>query len=764
MNLNGSVSGGTSTGIWTTPNGTGTFNNATGLSTGYVLSGADSLKPSITFVLTSTGNCTPVSDTTILLIKRSPIVNAGADVTMCSNNVSPVVLSGYFNYSLGATWAGGNGGAYGNSASSNTTYTVSPADIASGQVLITLTSTGSIFGCPNTVDSMYIHFTPAPAVVVGPNINVCANTPKIGLSGTVSGGTTTGIWTSSGSGVFTPNNTANNPLYQFSAADLAQTSIIIKFTSTNNGFCYAASDSLTVFINPAPAVNAGLNDTICSNMGFITLNGSVTGGASNGVWSTPTGTGSFGNTTNLSTTYAFSAADTAAGFVQILLTSSGGICPTVKDTVTFFIVKAPTVFAGRDTNVCDNASVLISGMVSGFTGTGVWSSTGTGAFSPNNSSLNTTYTPSVSDVAQGSILLILTSTNNKGCNPTKDTLKISFIPSPTANFTSNNNCFGTLSSFSDVSTTTAGSINGWNWNLGDGTTSISSSVVHVYGSPGTYTVTHVAVGTNGCKDTIALPITIYGLPDANFNVNNPCSGNITTFQDTSSAFPATITNWSWAFGDGGTSTATNPTHVYSNAGTYTTTLIIETNLGCYDTLKKPITVMQSPTAAFTLSENPAVALDVIHFTDQSSPQASLISWFWNFGDSTLSNQQNPNHIYSNQGDYNILLVITDNFGCKDTATADISIANLPQVPTAFTPNGDGHNDVLFVRGGPFEKIHFRVYNNWGELVFECNDQKIGWDGNVSGVAQPVGVYVWVMDVEAYNKKQIHKSGDVTLMR
>ena len=110
------------------------------------------------------------------------------------------------------------------------------------------------------------------------------------------------------------------------------------------------------------------------------------------------------------------------------------------------------------------------------------------------------------------------------------------------------------------------------------------------------------------------------------------------------------------------------------------------------------------------------------------------------------------------------MVITDNFGCKDTATADISIANLPQVPTGFTPNGDGHNDVLFVRGGPFEKIHFRVYNNWGELVFECNDQKIGWDGNVSCVAQPVGVYVWVMDVEAYNKKQIHKSGDVTLMR
>ncbi|HWY38063.1 MAG TPA: PKD domain-containing protein [Bacteroidia bacterium] len=764
INLNGSVTGGATTGVWTTPNGTGTFTSATSLSTGYVLSGLDSTKSSLTFVLTSTGNCTPVPDTMVVYIKKSPVVNAGPDITMCSNHVTPAVLNGYFNYASGINWAGGSGGSFGNNAAANTTYTASPADIASGQVLLTLTTVGSVFGCPNTVDSMYIHFTPAPQVDAGGDINVCANTPKISLGGTVSGGSTSGVWTSTGSGLFNPGATSLNPLYQFSAADLAQTSIIIKLTSTNNGFCYPVADSLTVFINPAPAVEAGVSDTICSNMGFISLNGTVSGGASNGTWSTLAGTGVFGNTSNLSTTYSFSAADTSAGQVQIVLTSTGGNCPAVKDTATYHIVKAPVVNAGPDMSICDNATIILNGAISGFTGTGNWTSTGTGSFSPASNALNTIYNPSSGDISSGTILLILTSTNNKGCNATKDTLKVTFIPSPQAGFTANNNCFGTTSVFTDASSTPVGSISGWNWNFGDGGTSISSNVVHVYSTPGTYTVTQVVTGTNLCKDTIQHPITIYGLPDANFNVNNACSGNTTSFVDTSTAYPATITNWNWNFGDGSTSTSANPTHTYANAGTYTTTLIVETNLGCYDTIKKPVIVRQSPVAAFIMSENPAVALDIIHFTDQSTPQATLIGWFWNFGDSVLSNQQNPAHSFANQGDYNIILVVTDNFGCKDTARTDINIALLPQVPTAFTPNGDGHNDVLFVRGGPFEKIHFRVYNNWGELVFQCTDQKIGWDGTVSGVDQPLGVYVWVMDVEAANKKQIHKSGDVTLMR
>lgn len=764
VNLNGNVTGGTTSGVWSTPNGTGTFTSPGSLNTGYTLSSVDSTKSSLTFVLTSTGNCQPVSDTVVLYLEKSPVVTAGADVTMCANNVTPISLNGYFNYCLGATWAGGNGGAFGNTAATATTYTPSPADISAGTVLITYASTGSVFGCPNTVDSLYLYFTPAPVVNPGSNQVICANTPKISLGGSVTGGSTSGVWSSTGSGVFSPSNTNLSTFYNLSSGDQAQSTLTLYLTSTNNGLCNSVTDSLQVTITPAPAVNAGVDDTICSNMGMIQLNGSVTAGASNGVWSS-FGTGAFGNPTVLNTTYTMSSADTSAGSVTLILTSSGGSCPPVNDTVTYTIEKAPVVKAGPDMTICDNASITLNGIITGFTNTGNWTTTGTGTFVPNNTSLNTIYNPSASDVAGGSIKFILTSTNNKGCNPTIDTMKVSFVPSPSSNFSVPNNCFGLNSLFTDGSSTTVGSLNSWYWDFGDGSTAISANAVHHYTAPGTYTVTHIVTGTNGCLDTIQKVVTIYGLPNANFNFNTPCSGNVTSFLDTSIAFPATIVSWHWIFGDGsGDTVSQNPTHIYATAGTYTATLIVESSLGCYDTIQKPVTVRPSPTAAFAMSENPANALDVIYFTDQSTPQATLISWYWNFGDTLLSNQQNPTHTYLNQGNYEIVLVVTDQWGCKDTARSDIEISLLPQVPTAFTPNGDGANDLLFVRGGPFEKMHFRVYNNWGELVFETNDQKIGWNGQVSGVDQPMSVYVWVLDVETPNKKIIHKSGDVTLLK
>jgi gliding motility-associated-like protein len=92
------------------------------------------------------------------------------------------------------------------------------------------------------------------------------------------------------------------------------------------------------------------------------------------------------------------------------------------------------------------------------------------------------------------------------------------------------------------------------------------------------------------------------------------------------------------------------------------------------------------------------------------------------------------------------------------------VALLPQVPTAFTPNNDNNNDLLFVKGGPFHSMLFRVYDNWGVLIWETTDQTKGWDGKKNGQDQPVGVYVWTLDVEMYNNRTVKKNGDVTLIR
>jgi gliding motility-associated-like protein len=85
-------------------------------------------------------------------------------------------------------------------------------------------------------------------------------------------------------------------------------------------------------------------------------------------------------------------------------------------------------------------------------------------------------------------------------------------------------------------------------------------------------------------------------------------------------------------------------------------------------------------------------------------------------------------------------------------------------PTGFSPNGDGQNDVFYVYGGPFKKLQFKVYNNWGEVIFISDSQSMGWDGKYEGVDQAVGVYIYTVEGTTENDKEIKVSGDVTLLR
>ena len=187
------------------------------------------------------------------------------------------------------------------------------------------------------------------------------------------------------------------------------------------------------------------------------------------------------------------------------------------------------------------------------------------------------------------------------------------------------------------------------------------------------------------------------------------------------------------------------------------------NLGCTDDTSMVLSISPQPDADFSFTPNPALVLEDVFFTDESVG-TGINSWLWDYGDGEGDNQQNPIHSWSDGGDYDVMLVITDAAGCQDTAVKVISIALPPVLPTGFTPNGDGDNDVFIIRGGPFQSTNFKVYNNWGQLIFETNDALIGWDGTFKGQDAPFGVYTWTFVVELANGKIIRESGDVTLMR
>jgi gliding motility-associated-like protein len=159
----------------------------------------------------------------------------------------------------------------------------------------------------------------------------------------------------------------------------------------------------------------------------------------------------------------------------------------------------------------------------------------------------------------------------------------------------------------------------------------------------------------------------------------------------------------------------------------------------------------------------------IQFTDLS---IGATTWQWDFADGQSAAIQHPVHTFLTSGLYNVMLVAGDNAGCKDTLFHAFAISESQAaeaggpiaVPTAFTPDGDGLNDILYVRGGPFRNMEFRIYNEWGNEVFATQDPQAGWDGTYKGKKQPAGTYVWVLWGTTVSNTEINRKGSVTILK
>ena len=757
--LNGSVEGGSTTGEWTVINGAGSFVNATDLSSSYVPSASDYTQGTLTFVLSSTGNCDPVRDTMVVTFIQSPDANAGIDDSYCKNNVGAVPISGAFSFSAAATWSGGNGGAFGNIGSPNTTYTPSPADLAADSVALFYTTAGSFFSCPNNQDTVVIYFTDAPFIDAGGDQLVCSNTTNVTVNGIITGITTTGTWSADGTGGFSPSQTNLNTDYVLSTADITDGTVMLYLQSTNNGNCLAVMDSLQIQIIDFPVVTITSMDSLCSNNATLNLTGTVTSGFST-QWTT-SGFGTISDPASLNTFYTISPVDITNGFIDVIL-STTGICPIAHDSIRVTFVSPPQVNAGTDQTYCQNQMVQLNGNIIGADTTGTWSTLGTGTFVPGPGFLTGMYDPSAGDVSGGPISLILSSTSNFGCPPDRDTIVITFNRIPTADFNFTNVCQASNMSFTDASVANTGSLSSWSWSFGDNTNSIAQNPQHAYTSFGNFNVQMIVTSSNGCVDTVIKPVTVYPLPTPSFNASIACESYPTNFTNTSFIPSGTIVSYAYDFNGIGSSTQENPSYVFPTAGIYNVSLTAVSGFGCTNTVIQQIDVHAIPTASFTATPNPALVNQEITFTDVTP--GNIVTWQWDFGDGEGDNTEITTHSYDGGGVYYVTLTVSDNIGCIDTVTKPISIALLPVLPSGFTPNGDGENDVFIIRGGPFRNVDFKVYNNWGQVVFESTDSEVGWDGTYKGEPVPLGVYTWTFVIDMGSDFVVRESGDVTLIR
>jgi gliding motility-associated-like protein len=554
--LSGSVSGGTGNGIWTTTNGSGTFapSNTT-LNASYNTVNADTVPTSVMLILTSTNNggCLASSDTMLVTVNPGPIVNAGTDQTMCANNVS-IALSGTVAIATGGQWSSlGTGTFTPNNTTLNANYNPSAAEISSGTITLMLTSTGNGL-CQAVTDTMKVHLTPAPVVNAGADIFICNSGMSTALNGSISGGSTTGQWTTVGSGTFTPNANTLNATYNLSTADTTAGMVKLVLTSTNNLTCNAVTDTVVIKLNSAPNVFAGNDTTVCGSVSTIALNGSISGGIT-GHWTTH-GNGTFApNDSTLNGTYNVGSNDISAGSVVLTLTSNvNGQCPSSSDSVKITFSPAIIVNAGSNIPVCSGVmTAQLNGSVSGGSTTGQWTTLGSGTFTPNDSTLNAVYNLSAADTSAGSVTLVLTSTHNGGCSAVSNTVVITMSSSPITKAGNDTSVCGTTVAVQLHGNVTGGSGAGvWTSN-GTGTFAPNDSTLNATYHPsaadastGAVTLTLSSINNGSCPQSVdSMKLTITPAPIVNAGSNIAiCNGVMTTPLNGNVSGGSTTGQWS----------------------------------------------------------------------------------------------------------------------------------------------------------------------------------------------------------------------------
>ena len=265
-----------------------------------------------------------------------------------------------------------------------------------------------------------------------------------------------------------------------------------------------------------------------------------------------------------------------------------------------------------------------------------------------------------------------------------DTLSfvITRSPAPTASFGSTKVCKGSATLFTDSSTTATGNISSWSWNFGDNTVSgFLPNNPHLYANAGIYNATLIVQNNFGCADTVTKPVTVYFNPVANFTTLDVCLNDSVLFNDSSYVdISAVIDSYLWVFNDGSpTDSLQNPAHFYTNAGTYTVTLLVTTNQGCSNTANKTVNVFDPPVSAFTVSDVCLVDSAVFVNTSLNPSMGTIGSWLWSFGDGTADSiSSSPEHLYNLPGNYLVSLISrSSNLACADTLTDSLTVFPMP---------------------------------------------------------------------------------------
>ncbi|SKA19059.1 PKD domain-containing protein [Sediminibacterium ginsengisoli] len=509
--------------------------------------------------------------------------------------------------------------------------------------------------------------------------------------------------------------------------------------ATNNitGCKNIMTGAAVIRINPLPVVSIAGNATICA-ASPLTLNGN---GALNYEWSS----------TETNQQLTFSAYNDTT--ITVKGTDINGCSSTATKKITVYALPAVTINGGGTLPFCAGDMITLDATTSAGSGTiqGYRWLYGkqyiAGAVTP----AYTTNQPG---------LYNLELTNSFGCKNVSPDAQVNLIPLPVGNIAIPANA--TICDHTSLPLIASGGVTGYQWLFNGNIIPGATNAQYDATEEGTYSVSlKSSICAQDAGNTIF--VTVLKKPVMDFSYNSYCinvPANFNNLADISRSGPV---SWAWDFGDGGTTISKQPVHVFRQAIQHAVKLTA-TPLIC-PALEASVTKqvnIEAPAPGIRYDSKNAVMNEVLPLSARGFGKA--YEWSPRTG---LSDPNSRSPIYKHLLERDFKVAITNPAGCVTVdsilvrifRTSDIMIAK------AFTPNGDGANDKLFpFTAGVKQLIYFRIFNRWGQLMFETTDISKGWDGTANGKKQPMDTYNWIAQGITDDGKMIQRTGNTLLIR
>jgi gliding motility-associated-like protein len=565
---------------------------------------------------------------------------------------------------------------------------------------------------------------PDPTIIIPAQTFYCINDPAITIATVTPGG----VWTGNGinaAGVFTPN-----------IAGVGNHELV--YTIYASPTCFISD---TLFLDVVSSPNATITSTNNMQVCISSSPFSMTSAVAGGVWS--------GN--GMSAVGLFDPVLAGPGTHDIIYTLGSGNC-IEDDTISITVIDLPNDSLVPAGPFCENdAPVNLQAITSG----GVWSGTGItnasqGTFDP------ATATPG---------LHIITYTFNSVCSFTQ-TMPVTVKPNPTLPLISNNSPMCERLDLHFITTTIQNADYYWSGPNGFTSNLQNPSILNVtYADSGDY---QLYIIVDGCASPVGTSVgAIWPTPPTPvITTNSPLCEGQTLYLETDS-FPNA--SYFWSGPSGFSSNARKPVIGYAmavNTGTYE---IIKIANGC-SSIASSIDVTVHPTPVSLFYANPeevSILNPTIDFLSQATTGTD-IQYQWDFGDNVLSTDFSPNHVYSDTGTFVVSYTVTNSVtGCSSETEKTVIVTPYFRlfIPSAFTPNGDGLNDIFEITGKSVEEYDLRIFDRWGGSMYQSSSISQHWDGKVSGGHDATqGAYVYRIVVKDHTGKEHEYTGTVTLLR